>query len=253
MRKVLLSIMLVVLGFSFALPTGTDAAAKTTTMYVSAKGDIVLRVKPAKNAERMGTIKNHSKLTVFSSSKGWSHVQAGKSKGYVYTSALSKKNPNAAKPAPTTVTKGLTPVNGLTLTYSPSFWDDAKETFVVKKDGVYTGLFNKESALYSSYVYIEDKNRLMMGVTDSDVILVDVLYPLKQGTYAKSTYDDGYKVLVESTTKTIKVKAGSFKNVIILRHKDGSREYIAKGIGIIKSTNNKGTIITELVSVKTNK
>lgn len=253
-RKVLFLITVLVLSFCFSLPTGTEAATKTTTMYVSAKSDIVLRVKPAKNAERVGTIKNHSKVTVFSSSNGWSYVQAGKSKGYVYTSALSKKNPNAS-PAPTTVTKGLTPVNGLTLTYSPSFFDDTKENFVVKKDGEFTFLFNKGDTLYpdySSYTYIEDKNRLMIGVSDSDVIFVDVLYPLKQGTYAKSAYDNS-KVLVESTTKTIKVKAGTFKNVVILRHKDGSREYIAKGIGIIKSTNNKGTIITELVSVKAKK
>ncbi|WP_303969098.1 SH3 domain-containing protein [Sporosarcina ureae] len=253
MRKVLFLIMVLVLSFSFSLPTGTEAATKTTAMYVSAKSDIVLRVKPAKNAERVGTIKNHSKVTVFSSSNGWSHVQAGKSKGYVYTSALSKKNPNAA--TLTTVTKGLTPVSGLTLTYSPSFFDDTKESFVVKKDGEFTFLFNIGDTLYpdySSYTYIEDKNRLMIGVSDSDVIFVDVLYPLKQGTYAKSAYDDS-KVLVESTTKTIKVKAGTFKNVVILRHKDGSREYIAKGIGIIKSTNNKGTIITELVSYKAKK
>ncbi|WP_153721138.1 SH3 domain-containing protein [Sporosarcina cascadiensis] len=246
MKKNVFMMMLLCFGCFLALSPQPVEAAKSTEMYVSAKSDIILRAKPAQNAAKLGTIKNHTKLNVLSASKGWSYVQAGKSKGYVYSSALSKKNPVVA---PTTVTKGLTPVDGLILTYTPSFWDDERETFHVKKNGRLTELYNKSSPLYpdSSYLYSEGRNELMMGVNNSDVIFVDVAYPLKQGTYTTG------RVLVESTTKTIKVKAGSFRNVVILRHPNGAREYLAKGIGIIKSVNGSGQTITELASYSTGK
>lgn len=246
--------MLAFLSCSYALPSQAATSVKTTEMYVSAKGDIFLRAKPEKTADKLSTIKNHSSVTVISSSNGWSYVQAGKSKGYVYTSALSKIGPKAA---PTSVTKGLTPTNGLILTYEPSFLENTRETFYVEKEDDFTFLYNKKSSHYPSYsnfTYIENNDGLMMGVSDSDFIFVDVPYPLKQGTYTIQTdYSYDQEVLVESTTKTIKVKAGSFKNVVILRYSDGSREYFAKGVGIIKSTAGNGEVITELVSVKVGK
>ncbi|WP_186672877.1 SH3 domain-containing protein [Sporosarcina sp. BP05] len=243
--------MLLLLSCSYALPSQIAAAVKTTEMVVSAKGDIFLRAKPQQNAVRLDTIKNHSTVTVLSSSNGWSYVQAGKNKGYIYTSALSKISPKAA---PTIVMKGLTPINGLILTYEPSFISNEKETFYVEKEDDFTYLYNKKSHLYpdlSNYTYIEDNEGLMMGVSSSDFIFVNVPYPLKQGTHTTQLdYPIDQKVLVESTTKTITVKAGSFRNVVILRYSNGSREYLAKGIGIIKSTSGNGRVITELVSVK---
>ena len=224
-------------------------------MYVNAKNDIFLRVEPKQNAKKIGTIQNHSKITVLSSSNGWSYVQAGKSKGYVYTSALSKKNP---KTTLTTVTGGLTPKEGLILTYEPSFLEKKKETFYVEKEDEYTYLYNKKSHLYphfSNFTYIEDGKRLLMGVSNSDFIFVNVPYPLKQGAYTldSSAMFEEQKVLIESTTKTITVKAGTFKNVVILRYPGGSRVYFAKGIGILKGTDKNGKIFTELVSVKEGK
>ncbi|WP_239431911.1 SH3 domain-containing protein [Sporosarcina sp. ACRSL] len=227
----------------------------TTDMYVNAKNDIILRVEPKQNAKQIGTIPNHSKITVLSSSDGWSYVQAGESKGYVYTSALSKQNPKAAA---TTVTGGLAPKEGLILTYKPSFLDEKKETFHVAKENEYTYLYNKKSPLFpdlSNFTYVEDGKRLLMGVSSSDFIFVNVPYPLKQGAYTidSSMMLEDQKVLVESTTKTVTVKAGTFENVVILRFPDGSREYLAKGIGIIKSTDSNGKIYTELVSVQESK
>ena len=246
--------MVLILGCSYAFPLHTTVEA-TTEMYVNAKNDILLRVEPNKNAKKIGTIKNHSKITVLSSSNGWSYVQAGKSKGYVYTSALSKKNP---KTALTTVTGGLTPKEGLILTYEPSFLEKKKETFYVEKEDEYTYLYNKKSHLYphlSNFTYIEDGKRLLMGVSSSDFIFVNVPYPLKQGAYTldSSMMFEEQKVLIESTTKTITVKAGTFKNVVILRYPGGSRVYFAKGIGILKGTDKNGKIFTELVSVKEGK
>ncbi|MEK3934391.1 SH3 domain-containing protein [Sporosarcina sp. FSL W7-1349] len=243
--------MLLILVF----PVHPNATATATEMYVHAKNDIILRSAPNQNADTLGTIQNHSKVVVLSSSNGWSYVQAGKSKGYVFTSALSNQNPNAA---PTMVTGGLAPKEGLILTYAPSFLENKKETFVVEKEEEYTYLYNKKSPLYpelSNFTYIETDKGLLMGVSSSDFIFVNVPYPLKQGTYTTDTsllFED-QKVLVESTTKTITVKAGTFQNVVILRFPDGSRAYFAKGIGIIKATDQNGKIFTELVSVKEGK
>lgn len=227
------------------------AEAAASEMYVNAKNDIILRTQPNKNAERLGTIKNHAKVTVLSSSNGWSLVQAGKSKGYVYTSALSKNNPKAGA---ATVTGGLTPVEGLVLTYSPAFYSDGKETyFAVKEDG-FTNLYNKQSELYPpfpEFTYIENKDKLLFGVASSDNIILHISYPLKQGGYTiNMPYDYKLKTLVENTTKTIKVKAGSFKNTIILREPDGSRFYLAKGVGVIKVTDKHGRTLIELAAMK---
>lgn len=235
----------------YVLPSKQVTATKTMDMYVNAKSDIFLRETPDAHAQKVGTIKNHSSVTVLSSSNGFSHVKAGQATGYVYTSALSPKKTTAL---PTTVTRGLTPVDGLKLTYSPSFLTKDRETFYVEKDEEFTYLYNKKSDLYpyyANFTYIESEEGMLMGVSNSDFIFVNSPYPLKQGTYfTQSDHYEDTVVLVESTTKTIKVKAGSFKNVVILRFPDGSREYIAKGIGIIKSTAADGKVITELESVK---
>ncbi|WP_153732109.1 SH3 domain-containing protein [Sporosarcina obsidiansis] len=253
-KKLVLAITLLVLSCSLAIPLQTTHAAKTTEMYVNAKTDIFLRSKPDQHANKLGSIQNHSTVTVLSSKNGWSYVQAGKNKGYVYTSALSKNIPKAA---PSTVTKGLTPVDGLILTYAPSILEDKKETFYVEKEDEFTYLYNRKSPLYpelSNFTYMEDNNRLMMGVSSSDFIFVNVPYPLKQGTYVtQMDYFSEEQVLVESTTKTITVKAGTFRNVVILRYSNGSRAYFAKGIGLIKITAGNGKVTTELVSVKVGK
>lgn len=254
LKKIVLVILLL-FGFTFVYAEDAVTAAGTTEMYVNAKNDIILRAEPKQNAEQLGTIKNHSKVTVLSSSNGWSYIKSGKLEGYVYSVALTTKNPKATNG---TVTGGLVPSEGLILTYNPSFLDDAKESFIVKKDGEYTHLYNPKSSLYPdlpNYTYIETKDRLLIGVASSDFIFINVPLPLKQGSHVKQPimYHEELDVLVESTTKTIKVKAGTFKNVVILKYADGSREYLARGIGIIKSTTGDGKIITELVSVKQSK
>src|SRR5690606_37494692 len=136
--------LVLLLGCSYAFLQQTTVEAKTD-MYVHAKNDIILRAEPKQNAKTIGTIQNYTKVTVLSSSNGWSYVQAGKSKGYVYTSALSKKNPKAGS---MTVTGGLAPKEGLILTYEPSFLVDEKETFYVEKEDEYTYLYNRKSPLY---------------------------------------------------------------------------------------------------------
>ncbi|WP_153721105.1 hypothetical protein [Sporosarcina cascadiensis] len=155
------------------------------------------------------------------------------------------------------VNSGLSPDDGLILTYSPSFTAPAKETFHVKKEGTFTYLHNKKSQQYpelANLVYIEDDFGLSASLGYSDFVFVSTPYPLKQGsTFMQSDHFDDYKVLVENTAKTVKVKAGTFKNTVILKYPDGSRVYLAKGIGMIKITDAAGKMTTELAAVKAGK
>lgn len=256
MKKLFSVIIVFVLLFSAAPLFSKDqtvVATDKTTMYVNAKNDIILRAKPAKDAKRLGTIKNYSKVTVLSSSNDWSYVDTGKTKGYVYTSALISNNP---KDVWTSVTGGLLPEDGLKLTYNPSIESDEKETFIVRKDEDWTYLTNVDTPKIDRYVYSEDKERFIMAVANSDVFFFTYDLPLKQGDYTKDRYYEmmlypKYRnVFVESTTKIVKVKAGTFKNVVILRYPTGERIYFARGIGLVKITDKNGKITTELVTVK---
>ncbi|RHW36734.1 hypothetical protein D1B33_10085 [Lysinibacillus yapensis] len=219
MRKILsLIVMLLVFGLGFSIFNDTTIATESTKINKDANNAANLRAQPKVDA----------------------------------ATAISKKKPKAA---PTTITGGLTPKEGLVLTYSPSFLDDQKETFYVEKDGESTYLYNPKSPHYPhmpNYTYIEDKKRLLVGVANSDVLFLSASYPLKQGKHTKDPWSEN-KLLIESTAKTLKVKAGTFKNVVVFRYPDGSRAYLAKDIGIIKGTDKNGNTTMELISVKEEK
>lgn len=61
---------------------------------------------------------------------------------------------------------------------------------------------------------------------------------------------EGQKVnfFVESTTATVKVKAGTFNNVTIIRSGD-ARFYYVKNVGVIKITYDN-TVFVELASIQ---
>lgn len=220
-----------------------------TTQYVNAKGDIYLRDAANRSAKKITTIKNHTALTVLSSSNGWSYVQVGKEKGYVYTSALSKKNPQEHQK----LTGGFSPKEGLTLTYSPAFDSDKSSTYDVLQDPDkphVKKLINREYPdSYSYAVYVETDESLFLGFTETDWVVAYASYPLQKGRYF-STYQEGYKLnyFVESTTATHKVKAGTFNNVTVVRSGDW-RYYYVKNIGVIRITFD-GISFVELASIK---
>ena len=57
------------------------------------------------------------------------------------------------------------------------------------------------------------------------------------------------QITIESTTSTVTVEAGTFKNVVILKFPNGIRYYLAKGVGIIRIGFPDGEA-TELLSIK---
>ncbi|MEK4230327.1 SH3 domain-containing protein [Solibacillus sp. FSL H8-0538] len=229
-----------------------DHVFAATTHYVHAKGDIILRDAPNKDAKQIGKVKNDSQVTVFSTSNGWSYIQSGPLKGYVYSTALKKKNPQE-KTSPI-ITSGLSPTVGKSYTYDPSFEENGeKTTYQASKQYGVTELLKAD---LQGYAYLESEELFEMGVANSDVFFFSYTYPMKAGS---SIYDIDYsfegndaytKVFVESTTHTLTTKAGTFKNVIVLKYPNDTKVYLAKGIGVIKIADKNGNAYVELVSVK---
>lgn len=156
---------------------------------------------------------------------------------------------------------GLTPKTGMKLVYSPSFTENTQNEFTVSDSynseyDITEAFLMKKGDSLNSFTYIERKNRLAFGVSHTDWVILDLALPLIEGKQTKEYYltednDEAfYNVNVESTTSTVKVKAGTFQNVVVVRINNGDRYYIAPGIGIIKLVDKKGVVKAELLSFK---
>ncbi|WP_313892947.1 hypothetical protein [Psychrobacillus sp.] len=155
------------------------------------------------------------------------------------------------------VTGGLAPKAGLQLTYFPNLIDKSQKTFVATKEpGSAHISLNFNGSIVGGYTYVESNNRFTMGVNETDWTLFDFGYPMTEGKQTKEYYltDDWEQAFnyinVESTTSTITVKAGTFKNVVIIRSSGGAAFYFAPGYGVIKVVGSDGKVLTELISVQ---
>lgn len=249
-------ITIVVLFFSIVpisqIVQHTEAA---TTQFVVAKNEILLRDAPKINAKTITKIKSTSKVIVHSKKGEWAFVEYNGKKGYIYASTLTKKNPNAFA-SPPVVTKGLMPKANRSYTYEPSFEGPEKVTYKASNNPSIENSIELLESDYMGYTYIERENTLELGAAYSDVFFFSLSYPIKEkGTIIDTDYGfDGIntttKVAVESTSATVKTKAGTFKNVVILTYPNGTKLYLAKDYGIIRITDFDGTITTELIAVK---
>lgn len=229
----------------------TEAA---TAQFVIAKNEILLRDAPQKDAKTISKIKSTAKVIVHSKKGEWAYIEYNGKKGYIYASTLTTKNPNEAV-APV-VTKGLMPKANRSYTYQPSFEGPEKVTYKASNNPSIANSIELLESDYIGYTYIEKKNQLELGVAYSDVFFFSLSYPMKEKATILDT-DYGYdgintttKVTVESTSATVKTKAGTFKNVVILKYPNGTKLYLAKDYGIIRITDFEGTITTELIAVK---
>lgn len=104
----------------------------------------------------------------------------------------------------------------------------------------------------ANLLYIDDHLGFSASVGHySDFVFVSMPYQLRlSSTFIQSDNLDDCKVVVENMARIVKVKAGTFQNTLILKYPDGSQLYLAKGIGIIKSTTAVGNMTTELAVVK---
>ena len=228
---------------------------KTSTKYVNTASGVVVRNIASSSGANTGTLANKTQVTVHSTIAGWSYVTSGSTKGYVVDSFLSTNQLKGT----VSVAGGLAPKVGLKLTYYPTFTDNSQREYTVTKESdgnkEYISL-NYKGNFSGGYSYQESSSRIMLGVNETDWFLFDLAYPMVEGKQTKSYYigenwEEYFEyVNVESTTSTVTVKAGTFKNVVIIRYSTGAADYFAPGYGIIKTVDPDGKIVTELISVQ---
>lgn len=153
------------------------------------------------------------------------------------------------------ITKGLLPKADRSYTYQPSFEGPHKKTYIASINPYVSNSINLLENEFSGYTYIESAENFELGIAYSDVFYFSLSYPLMEKATILDT-DYGIEtvsetnVIVESTSATLTTKAGTFNNVVVLNYPNGSKLYLAKEYGIIRITNFKGIITTELVAVE---
>ncbi|MGN7478089.1 5,10-methylene tetrahydromethanopterin reductase [Solibacillus silvestris] len=181
-----------------------------------------------------------------------SQFALSQNEGFLHDAPKSETN---IKDGPV-ISGGLMPKANRSYTYEPSFEDARKKTYIAAKN---TALNNSIELLeddYIGYTYIENQQQLSLGVAYSDIFFFSLSYPMKEKTMITDTdyhYDGSNattQIFVESTSATVKTKAGTFQNVVILNYPNGSKLYLAKEYGIIRITDFEGNITTELIAVQ---
>ena len=138
-------------------------------------------------------------------------------------------------------------------TYSHSS-DITTVKFKQKTDLGYDEWVNKEDV--PCFAYKETKKGLYGSYGD-----YIIPYPVKEGKVWYDKWDKSYKHKIIDSKRTIKIKAGTFKNVIVVkvkntRNKDYSVSYYAPNVGLIlmtradRSTNYRAEKDTELIKLK---
>jgi hypothetical protein len=218
MKKVL-SLLLV-----FVFMTGVSfqsAASAATKGYATVTHDVNVREKSSTSSKKVGVLKKGTKITA--SAKQVSY-KMDKTKIYTY-----KDN------------------YGETITY----------TFGGTKNG-----WNQWNVSGGSTVLEkEDSKGLYSKVPEiTNATSTDLQYPIKVGAKWVSLGMDGHKANAQviGVNKTIKVKAGTFKNVVVLEVDDTEVkeiDYYAPSVGVIKGTitmqdDKNHPLMMELVKLK---
>ena len=111
------------------------------------------------------------------------------------------------------------------------------------------------------YAYGSSKKKLTFYKRESDTIILDYKFPLKEGILKETYYDEWNEKTVHYKTKikfkqTLKTKAGVLKDVIefdstinnTAKVKGYDKFYIAKNRGLVKIVNHKGNTTFEVTS-----
>ncbi|WP_157827658.1 SH3 domain-containing protein [Niallia nealsonii] len=192
-----------------------------------------VREKTSDKSKKVGTLKKGTKVTVYSKTKsGWSQIVYKKKKAYVATKYL--------KFAPST--KKVSYLRNKNKIY---VYDDANrgtftEKYVTTKDdwSIWnTYLYNGKDVLWQKKEKEDSKG--LYSKYDKDVKTL-LQYPIKLGkSWSYKSDGDTYTIKITSLNKTIKTKAGTFKNVLELtitnkKKTFQEKDYYAPGNGLIK-------------------
>ena len=228
---------------------------KEVTKYVVGTSNNTVRNIASTSGISKGVVKGGTAVTEYAQIAGWSYISAGSVRGYIPTNQLVAKKPAAAQPATLTSFEHLRPSKISWMNYFVHIYDDErveKSGFLVEEYNSYSGGYSyipesfSGNTIYPPYMFYSKKN-FMWGMPESDVIWADIPASLKQGV-PSPIYEiyvgDGDRALIgnyylRSTTATLKVRAGTFTNVVHIEAKyyDGSPSthyYFAPGYGIIK-------------------
>ena len=247
--KKLVKILLI---FSLILGVATNAKfVSATSKYNSTVNTKIVNVreKASSHAKKVGTLKKGTKITVYSKSKtGWSQIKYKSKKAYVPTKDLKF-----------TKDKKKT-----------SYLSDKSKVYYYRQDGgtwyeKYSGKsFNGYSLWYGYYggqknpgfIVKEDSTGLYRNELTLSKKLTKwypvLKYPIKVGnswSYKMNGLTWSYKIT--AINKTIKTKAGTFKNVVEVTDINGIKDYYAPNVGLIKVHADESTgWATELDKIK---
>lgn len=139
--------------------------------------------------------------------------------------------------------------------YTYSQYSDATTIkFKQKTEFGYDEWVTKDDIPY--FAYKETKKGLYDSFTNKVIS-----YPIKKGKVWYDKYNENYKYKIIDSKRTVKTKAGTFKNVIVVKGNDTkskgySVSYYAPNVGIIlitradKTTNYKSKKVFELIKLK---
>jgi hypothetical protein len=135
----------------------------------------------------------------------------------------------------------------------------SRQEFSHVQDGMYiwNGVYSYDTDQPFTKFYKESKAGLIEGNLTYGYSFMYLAYPLKVGTTWSYKNQQGKNIIckITSVTKTIKTKAGTFKNVVEVRESDGTYRYYAKNVGLIKKYQphlppHIDEKVTELVSIQ---
>ncbi len=207
---------------------------KDVVRHVVMEDDTVVRNKPSSKAKRVDKLEKGTILYVYEETRnGWSEINHKGRTAYVSTKDLQ-------------VTYGLNP----SLTYTYHSKEHGKDTFKFKGErrGWNEWVMNGNR----QYPHTEKEDQygyhVKVGGAYSENA-TDLEYPVKKGLKWRVWVGaDSYSNTIISVDKTIKIKAGTFRNVVAV--KSGHYvNYYAPNVGFILTTY-KGKAMYELVRLK---
>lgn len=221
---------------------------KTSQAVAAIKGDyyavpglainLNVRKSASTSAQKLGEIKQNTKLSVISQTGKWMKIKYGTGYGYVSADYVAKKvavdfSRNQAK----TYTVYDIESQGTVKTFFQK-----SEKSIAKWGNVNKGFTHTESVTSTSYAFFNYETGYGYSI-NLPVFVGATTGSLKNG-YSKIT----------AANQTVKVKAGTFKNVVVQKvynskNKNTKVVYYAPSTGVILAKEN-GIKVFELVSVK---
>ncbi|WP_046180400.1 SH3 domain-containing protein [Domibacillus tundrae] len=246
LKRVLLmlaTVLLILCSQSNYISINVAAATNKGTVTVST---LDVKEKPSPKAKKVGILKKGAVVEVYGTKPGgWSEIRYNKKVAFVATSGLQLSttvSTNSYKPDPKKI-----------YTYMEYELKESKKidiSYITKKYNsksqggeVWDHIWNGE--IVNQELWKEDSKGLYFN--GADMWEKYLTYPVKKGN-KWTVGDDWYKREIISTNETVTVKAGTFRNCVVVDYNYQTLTFV-KGIGLIKVVT-RGDFGSELASIK---